>query len=55
MSVIAILRQLCAKVRSEAPNAATNRIWRPANIELSDGGRGLLVKPVANHQRESWE
>src|SRR5712692_2997738 len=50
MSAIAILRQLCAKVRSETPNAGTNRIWRPANIELFDGGRSLLVEPLANHQ-----
>jgi len=27
MSEMAILRQLCAKVRSETPNAVTNRIW----------------------------
>lgn len=51
----ALLRQRSAKVASETPNAATNRIWRPPNRELSDRGRGLLVEPLANHQRESRE
>jgi hypothetical protein len=51
----ALLRQRSAKVASETPNAATNRIWRPPNRELSDRGRGLLVEPLANHQRESPE
>ena len=51
----ALLRQRSAKVASETPNAATNRIWRPPNRKLSDRGRGLLVEPLANHQRESRE
>jgi len=55
LSVTAIFRQLCAKVRPEAPNAVTNRIWRQANSELHDSGRSLLVEPLANHQRESRE
>jgi hypothetical protein len=49
------VRQLCARVASETPNAATNRIWRPPSRELSDRGRGLMVEPLANHQRESPE
>jgi hypothetical protein len=48
-SIIAILRQLSARVCSETPNAFTNRIWRPANSELSSGGGGLLLEPLANH------
>ena len=51
----ALFRQLCANAASETPNAATNRIWRPPNRELSDRGRGLLVEPLANRQRESRE
>ena len=51
----ALLRQRSAKVASETPNAATHRIWRPPNRKLSDRGRGLLVEPLANHQRESRE
>ena len=55
LSAMGIFRQLCATVRSETPNAFTIFIWRPANSELSAGGGGLWLEPLANHQREPWE